>query len=471
MTTTAPRNDRWNFFVLVQKLNPYFGAFVASLGGFALGISLAWNSKASKMFRDHLDATGTEIGLIGGILNAGICVGAILVPFIAERFSRARILFWTMPPLVITWMYIMGNRSEQVVILMTGRFICGICGGIYSVLTPIYVAEITRKEVRGRHLAYFQVLINCGIMYAFSVAHAIEETVWWYSKVCGFACFLLVPQVMLPNSPFHYLFRNDETNAVVSLEWFRDTNDVQHELNELKQLVHTTRSRKINMKLLKNRRVLRSIVTCIGVMLGQNLCGANMMIFHALTLFDITGSGELTGSEQTMVIGAVQILVSFLAASLVDVLGRRILLTVSCLLMGVFLILLGWFFSVRDADPEYDDIYFWMSPTWITLMFASYNLGLGPISWSILGDTLPEELKNLVASAAVALGWLVSLLASLSFEEMVVMLGATKVMWGSAAICWLIALFCAIVVKDNTGKSLLEIQKEFRIEADTVVET
>lgn len=130
----------------------------------------------------------------------------------------------------------------------------------------------------------------------------------------------------------------------------------------------------------------------------------------------------------------------------------------------------GWFFSLRDSDPEYDDIYFWMSPTWITLIFAAFNLGLGPISWSLLGDTLPEELKTSVVSMAVAFGWLISMMGTLTFDEMIISLGSTKVMWLSAAICWLIALFCAIVVKDNTGKSLIEIQDEFRIETNAGLE-
>lgn len=100
-----------------------------------------------------------------------------------------------------------------------------------------------------------------------------------------------------------------------------------------------------SLKLVRNRRVLRSIATCFGVILAQHLCGVNMMIFYALILFDTSGSGELTGSEQTLVVGAVQILVSLLAAFLVDVLGRRILLTLSSLLMGLFLILLGKYHS------------------------------------------------------------------------------------------------------------------------------
>lgn len=65
------------------------------------------------------------------------------------------------------------------------------------------------------------------------------------------------------------------------------------------------------------------------------------MIFYALTLFNVGGSGDLTGSEQTVVVGGLQILSCFLATCLIDVLGRRVLLTVSSVLMGLFLILLG----------------------------------------------------------------------------------------------------------------------------------
>lgn len=90
---------------------------LASLGGFALGISLGWNSKASIVLRNYVDATATEIGLIGGILNGGICIGAILIPFIVGRISRTNILFWTMPVLILTWTLMISNRRQKVRII------------------------------------------------------------------------------------------------------------------------------------------------------------------------------------------------------------------------------------------------------------------------------------------------------------------------------------------------------------------
>lgn len=97
----------------------------------------------------------------------------------------------------------------------------------------------------------------------------------------------------------------------------------------------------ITINVLKNRNVTSAFFTCFFAFLIQQLSGVNIMIFNALTLFNVGGSGNLTGSEQTVLIGGVQILSCFLAIGLIDVVGRRTLLIVSSILMGLFLILLG----------------------------------------------------------------------------------------------------------------------------------
>ncbi|KZC08076.1 Facilitated trehalose transporter Tret1, partial [Dufourea novaeangliae] len=436
--------------------------FPASLGGFTVGVSLGWNSTAGEVFRNYLDASSLEIGLIGGLLNAGACVGAILTPFFFGRFSRTPKMPAFGAVLAVGWCLIVFANDK--ILLMIGRVICGLPAGVFCVLMPIYIAEIADEKIRGRLLSFFQIFINLGVMYVFVAAYMEEKhsTVSTYSLACGMPCVLLIMSTRLSNSPYYYLSRNDEINAIVSLKWFHGIDyDAQRKINEIKRLILMVQPKKLIPTMIKNRRVLRSFATCLGVVLSQHLSGANMMIFYALTLFNTIGSGELTGSEQTLLVGAVQILASLLAALLVDVLGRRILLALSTSLMGLFLILLGWFFGLRDKDPEYDDIYFWMPPAWIILFFAAFNLGLGPISWSVLGDTLPVEVKVPVASVVVSLGWLVSLLSALTFDEMIISLGATKAMWLCAGICWLSTLFCAIVVKDTTGKSLTEVQEEF----------
>lgn len=84
----------------VRPVNP------ASLGGFALGVTLGWNSSAGEILRDVLNASGTEIGLVGGVLNAGACVGVILAPFFAKYLSRGATLLLTTLGFTVGWSFI-----------------------------------------------------------------------------------------------------------------------------------------------------------------------------------------------------------------------------------------------------------------------------------------------------------------------------------------------------------------------------
>ncbi|EFN84065.1 Solute carrier family 2, facilitated glucose transporter member 8 [Harpegnathos saltator] len=310
---------------------------------------------------------------------------------------------------------------------------------------------------------YFHLLIDCGIMYAFVIAHVLDEedAVWRYSLTCAVTC-LMIPLInLLPESPLRYLARNDETNARISLKWFRGhAYKIDAEMEELKRLSLAVRSGKITREVLWNWRVARSFLACLFAFLTQQLGGVNIMLFYSLILFDFGGSGYLTVSEQTVVLGVVQVLSCLIATGLIDILGRRILLVISSALMGLFLILLGWFHDLRERDPEYDDIYYWMSPAWTTLFFAAYNLGVGPISWSLLGDSFPMEVRATAAACAAAFNWLLSLIATMTFGEMLDTLGVPRSMWLFASFCWLAGALCALLVKDTRGHSLAKIQEE-----------
>lgn len=75
----------------------------ASLGGFSLGVTLAWNSSAVDVLRNILKASTNEIGLIGGIVNAGACVGVLLIPWILKFISRTGTMFISIPINMAGW--------------------------------------------------------------------------------------------------------------------------------------------------------------------------------------------------------------------------------------------------------------------------------------------------------------------------------------------------------------------------------
>ena len=122
---------------------------------------------------------------------------------------------------------------------------------------------------------------------------------------------------------------------------------------------------------------------------------------------------------------------------------------------------------MRDSDPEfYEDTLGWMPPTWIGLFFVAFNLGIGPISWAMLADTFPMEIRVTAATSAAFLSWLISLIATFTFGEMAISLGIPRTMWLFGAFTWIAAIFFAIFVRDNKGKTLMDIQRNF----DAIVE-
>lgn len=128
----------------------------------------------------------------------------------------------------------------------------------------------------------------------------------------------------------------------------------------------------------------------------------------------------------------------------------------------------GWFYKLREQDPEYDDIYFWMPPAWTTLFLAAFNIGVGPISWAMLGDTFPMEIRVIAPACAAGLNWLLSLTATMTFGEMLDVLGVPRTMWLFAGFCWLAGALCVLLVKDTRGLCLAEIHENLSVESGRV---
>ena len=117
--------------------------------------------------------------------------------------------------------------------------ICGLVGGIFCVLTPLYIAEIADKTLRPRLLGCFQLFVNFGVMYAFLVAYVLEEheTIWRYSLVCAVACAPIALVKFLPESPIYYLMIDNANGATQSIKFYRgDKYKYQEELAGFQQL-------------------------------------------------------------------------------------------------------------------------------------------------------------------------------------------------------------------------------------------
>lgn len=134
---------------------------------------------------------------------------------------------------------------------MIGRILCGIAGGVFCVLAPVYIGEIADKNIRDKLLMYFQLLINLGIFYAFIMAQLINQnqTILHYSLICSLACLPIVLIKFLPKSPLYYLTNDNEINADKSLFWYRGKNYKYHD-DEMKELKELAKNEPLNFQVI-----------------------------------------------------------------------------------------------------------------------------------------------------------------------------------------------------------------------------
>lgn len=201
--------------------NTYFVAVIATMGGMLFGFDISSMSAivGTDQYIDFFDNPhGVRQGAIGSALAAGSVVGSVIAgpvsDFIGRRDSIAfACLFWIIGTAVQTAVTGFGT-------LITGRIFNGICVGITSSQVPVYLAEIARKERRGRIIVIQQLAIEWGIFFMFFIGYGCSfiagpasfRTAWGIQFVPCF--FLLIGLPFLPRSP-RWLAKKDHTEEAI----------------------------------------------------------------------------------------------------------------------------------------------------------------------------------------------------------------------------------------------------------------
>ncbi|XP_023290275.1 facilitated trehalose transporter Tret1-2 homolog [Orussus abietinus] len=300
-------------------------------------------------------------------------------------------------------------------------------------------------------------------MYAYVIGFVLEESesLWRLSLICAVACAPIALVNLIPESPLYHVIRDDKNAARRSLEWYRgEEYKLEDELEELHILAKAMKSPLTSLDFLKRRKLRRALLVSTLATAVQQLCGVTPFVTLSLLFFDNMDSGDMTSGDQTLVVGAVQILSSVLAIFLVDRLGRKILLTVSSAAVALCLCLLGFYYKWRDEDPQICDDYPWASPLLVVLFFFFFNLGLGPIPSAMLGDSFPVQVRQSCANRVAFFGHGITILMMILCGVVVIQLGLSHLLWTYCVFTWAgAALFC-VFVEETRGRSLLDLQRE-----------
>lgn len=446
-----------------------FAAISATLGGLVMGTCIGWSGPAlhllvtntSEPFNDpnHEFAVSEEQGsLIASLLPCGALFGGLTGGFLINRLGRKGTMMGD--SVLFALAYLCLAAAQNVWMLFLGRILCGFACGITTIAAPTYVSEVSSPKIRGTLGSCFQLMVTIGVLYTGIVGAFVT---WRWLSVACLALSLLWSLAVLvnPESPAYLMSHKNYDGARASLQKLRGHAYIETELSQTQASLEEAASQRFQISVLWESVNLRPLVVALMLMVGQQLSGVNAVIFFSVNIFN-SAKTNLNSLLENIIVGGVQVVATALAAILIDKLGRRILLISSALIMIISLYGLGLYFWIQKSHPDVANSISFLPLSSLCLYIFAFSIGFGPIPWLMMSEIFSPEVKGITSSISSAFNWSLAFFVTEFFQPVVKEVGSAGTFWSFAIILLLVMTFTVFFIPETKGKSLQEIQAQFR---------
>ncbi|XP_029168642.1 facilitated trehalose transporter Tret1-like isoform X3 [Nylanderia fulva] len=441
-------------------------ALSVSLGSMQIGFASSYTSPALVSMRDNsttdFEVTKHMSMWIGSIMPLSALFGGIAGGPLIEYIGRRNTITATAFPFIGAWILI--SMAQNVSMVLVGRALCGFGVGVGSLALPVYLGETIQPEVRGTLGLMPTAFGNTGILLCFMAGMYMN---WRNLALIGATMPIpfLILMFMIPETPRWYISKGKAKMSRKSLQWLRGKNaDITEELSMIEKVhqeyleTERTSPQGTFSELLK-RNNLKPLLISLGMMLFQQMSGINAVIFYTVQIFKDAGS-TIDENLSTIIIGIVNFISTFVAAAVIDRLGRKMLMYISAVSMAVTLFALGGFFYAKSSGVDVTNIG-WLPLVSLIVYVVGFSLGLGPIPWLMMGEILPAKIRGSAASIATGFNWMCTFIVTKTFEDVIELIGAHGTFWLFGVIVAVGFVFVIICVPETRGRSLEEIEKRF----------
>ncbi len=458
--------------VPVERSSYVWGiAIVAALGGLLFGYDWVVIGGAREFYEVYFHLTSASlIGWANSCALVGCLIGSLAAGYCADRFGRRRILLgaavlFAVSSALTGWAY-----SFAAFILW--RIVGGVAIGLASNVSPLYIAEISPANSRGRLVSLNQFAVVVGILLAQIANWRIARPVpiglsaaatlatwnvqygwrWMFTAIVLPAVIFFVASIFIPESPRWLLtrHRHDEAGAVLARIGGQRYGEAEMANIERGLADETAMGASTWRDLL--RRPLRHIVV-VGVCLAvlQQWTGINVLFNYAADVYRNAGYGTNQILLDIVITGTINLVFTILAMLLVDRVGRRWLMLLGCTGIGVSHLLCAFaYHSGLKGTPVLV----------LTLSaIACYALTLAPITWVLISEIFPNRVRSQAVSTAVSALWIASFALTYTFPFLNQRLGSGGIFFVYGGICLVGTAFIAGFVPETKGRSLEEIEE------------
>ena len=441
--------------------------FVSAMGGLLFGYDFVVIGGAKIFYEPFfgIEDSATLRGWAMGSALIGCLVGALMAGMWSDRYGRKKMLI-TAAVLFTVSSYGTGmvdNYGWFIIFRIMGGF--GI--GIASNISPIYIAEVSPAQVRGRFVSLNQLTIVLGILSAQIVNWQIgdsympdknilsAESVEWAWRWMFFAVMVpsiifLILSFIIPESP-RWLAINKKRDYARKI-FSRIGGDV-HAENELTEIDNLNVIQgKVEWKALLKPNVRKVLIIGVVLAILQQWCGINVIFNYAHEIFSAAGYAVSDVLMNIVVTGITNVIFTFVAIFTVDRLGRKALMYVGLAGLSVIYAVMGAFYYFQIGGLPMLLL--------VVMAIACYAMSLAPVVWVVLSEIFPAKIRGAAMAVSTFFLWTACFILTYTFPLLNQYLGASGTFWIYGVICVAGFLFIRSLLPETKGKSLEDIEKE-----------
>jgi sugar porter (SP) family MFS transporter len=437
-----------------MKKMMFYIAFVASLGGLLFGFDTAVISGAEEAIQQIYGLSDFRHGFTMAVALIGTCFGAFFSTRPVERYGRLLSLK------SIALMYIASALGCSLILnwysFLFFRILGGLAVGASSVVGPMYIAEISPSNWRGRFVAFFQFNIVLGIVLAYVSNYFIRgidhDWQWMIGMLAAPSVLFAILLYTIPESP-RWLIKQGREQEAYGVFKITGEPDIAGEISNIRASLISA----VSNEPLFRKKYLKPILFAFLIATFNQLSGINTINYYAPRIFEIAGLGE-DKMFNAILIGITNLTFTLFGMVLIDLIGRKKLIYIGAVCMFVSLASVTRLFWMNDLFGSGFVLL-------ISLMgfIASFAISLGAVIWALIAEVFPTGVraKGQVLGSMThwiwcsALTWIFPIFVneSSSFRD-------ASYIFGFYALSVAGSFIFAWKLPETKGKSLEQIQKE-----------
>jgi len=391
-----------------MTLNRYLlkSTVVAALGGLLFGFDTAVISGTTATLTETYRLSPALLGVTVASALWGTIIGAMLAGLPGERYGRRNSLRLMAILYLISALGCAAAWNWYALVVF--RFIGGLGIGGSSVLGPMYIAEIAPARLRGRLVGLFQFNVVLGILLAYLSNYLIAlqqfglaEWRWDLGVTAVPAALFFLMLFGIPRSP-RWLVKKNRTAEARRVLQMTGEQDYEQELKDIIESIHVEQERASEK--LFSRKYLLPIFLAVTIGLFNQLSGINAILYYLNDIFAQAGFSKISGNLQAVAIGGTNLLFTVIAMSVIDKVGRKIMLLIGA--VGTALCLAG--VSVIFFMGRHQPLLVWLLIGFI----ASFAFSQGAVIWVYLAEVFPNNVRAKGQSLGSFSHWLMNAIIS-----------------------------------------------------------